>query len=67
MSYYIEGFGGLGACLAGIDIQVLLHADNTALISEALEGIQRHLNALKAFCMVKRFVINLDKTKVMVF
>ena len=45
-SHYIERFEGLGECLAGIAIQILLYADDIVLISDSPEGLQRHLNAL---------------------
>ena len=32
--------------LAGLAIQILLYADDIVLISDSLEGLQRHLNAL---------------------
>ena len=67
VSYYIKRFGGLGAHLAGIAIQILLYADDIVLISDTSEGLQRHLNALKLFCTYKGLSINMDKTKVMVF
>ena len=47
VTHYIERFGGVGACLAGTAIQILLYADDIMLISDSLEGLQRHLNALK--------------------
>ena len=36
-------------------------------MSDSLEGLHRHLNALKLFCMGKGLSINMDKTKVIVF
>ena len=65
VSHYIDRFGGVGACLAGIAIQMLLYADDIMLISDSPEGLPRHLNALKLFCTDKGFLINMDKTKVM--
>ena len=35
ISHYIDGFGGSGACLEGIAIQMLLHADEVVLISNS--------------------------------
>ena len=66
VSHYIETFGRLEACLAGIAIQILLYADDIVLISDSPEGLQRHLNALKLFCTDKGLSINMDKIKVMV-
>ena len=62
VSHYIERFGGLGSCLMGIAVQILLYADDIVLISDSPEGLQRHLNALKLFCMDKSLSINMDKT-----
>ena len=67
VSHYIERFGGSGARLASIAIQILLYVDDVVLISDSPEGLQRHLNALKLFCTDKGLSINMDKTKVMVF
>ena len=66
VSHYIERFGGLGARLAGIAIRILLYADDIVLISDTLEGLQRHLNALKLFCTDKGLSINVTRS-VMVF
>ena len=63
VSHYIERFRGSGACLAGIAIQILLYVDDIVLISDSPEGLQRHLNALKLFCMDKGLSINMDKTQ----
>ena len=63
VSHYIERFGGSGAPLAGIAIQILLNADDIVLISDSPKGLQRHLNALKLFCTDKCLSINIDKLK----
>ena len=67
LSHYIERIGGSGACLTGIAMQILLYVDDIVLISDSLEEPQRHLNAGKVFCTDKGLLINMDKTKVMVF
>ena len=38
----LDTFGGLGACLSGIAILILLHVDDILLISYSLEGLKRH-------------------------
>ena len=43
VSHYIKRFGGLGACLTGIAVQILLYADDIVLVSDSPEGLQRHL------------------------
>ena len=48
ISHNIERFGGLGAFLEGIAIQMLLY-DDIVLISDSLVGLQRHLNTLKQY------------------
>ena len=67
VSHYIDRFGGSGARLAGIAIQIFLYADDIVLIFDSPEELQRHLNALKLLCMDKDLSINMDKTKAMVF
>ena len=58
---YIDRFGGSGACLAGITIQILLYVDDIVMISdESPKGLQRHLNALKLFVADKGLSINMD-------
>ena len=59
----LHRFGDSEACLAGIGIHMLLYADDIVRISESPEELQRHLNALKVFCMDKGLSINMDKTK----
>ena len=47
VSHCIDRFDGLGACLVGIALYYYM------LISDSSEGLQRHLNSLKSFCMYK--------------
>ena len=63
VSHYIERFGGLGAHLAGIAIQILVYADDIVLISDSPKGLQRHLNALKLFVINNGLSINMEKLK----
>ena len=44
VSRYLERFGGSGARLASIAIQILLYVDDIVLIFDSVEGLQRHLN-----------------------
>ena len=60
-------FSGLGECLAIIAIQILLHADDILLISDTPKGLKIYLNAFKALFKNKGMLINIHKTKVMVF
>ena len=59
--------GSSGACLTEIAILILLNTDETVLISNALEELQKHLHDLKSFCVDKNLSINLYKTEVMMF
>ena len=67
LSEYIDGIGGPGGSLVGVLIPLLLYADDVVLIVDSLEGLQRHLDALQAFCEDRDLTVNLGKTKVMVF
>ena len=50
-SVYIERVGGLGTCLEGIAIPILLYADDIFLIAVYLQKVQRHPNTLKSSCI----------------
>ena len=50
-----------------VEILVLMIADDLALISDTVIGLQRLLNLLFSFCKVKDLVVNTIKTKVMVY
>ena len=64
---FVDRMGGPEAPLAGILIPLLLYADDIVLISDSAEGLQRHLDALQDFCLQRDLMVNLGKTKVMVF
>lgn len=43
------------------------YADDMVLISDSIEGRQRQLNSLHAFCIEKDRTVNLGKTTIMIF
>jgi hypothetical protein len=53
--------------LADIVINLLLYADDLALMSETPQGLQKQIDALSEFCVERQLVINVSKTKVVVF
>ena len=65
----IENSGIPGVQLFSEDIQVLilLFADDIALISDTIVGLQRQLQLLKDYCLESKLVVNIVKTKVLVF
>ena len=48
--------------IAGLAIPLLLFADDIVLASRSRDLVQRLLNALRDFCAVTGFTVNLDKT-----
>ena len=48
-------------------ILLLIFADDLALISDSIIGLQRLLNILHKFCVVRNLVVSTVKTKVVVF
>ena len=50
-----------------VEVLCLLFADDIALASDTVIGLQRHLNLLKTFCDNMLVKVNIDKTKIMVF
>jgi hypothetical protein len=53
--------------LANIAVKLLLYADDLALMSETPQGLQKQIDALSEFCTKQQLVINVNKTKVVVF
>ena len=47
---FIDHFGGKGSLLIDLRIGILLYADDIVLLLSSIEGLQRHLEALEAFC-----------------
>ena len=50
-----------------IDIMLLLFADDVALLSYYVAGLQKQLNVLKLFCTKWGLEVNLEKTNIIVF
>jgi hypothetical protein len=48
-------------------ISHLLYADDLALISDTVFGLQRQLNILADYCREWGLTVNIDKTKIIVF
>ena len=46
---------------------ILLYADDTVVLAESVEDMQKALDALKVYCDMWGLHINTDKTKVMIF
>ena len=69
------GEGGTGMIPTPIDaprlletlIPLLLFADDLALFSHSQKGLQAQLDILQAFCKSRGLVVNVKKTKIMVF
>ena len=48
-------------------LMIVLYADDTAIIADSKENLQRGLNALISYCEMWKLQINTDKTKVTIF
>jgi hypothetical protein len=53
--------------LANVHVWLLLFADDLVLISESEVGLQQLLNTLQQFCNERGLIMNVAKTKAMVF
>jgi hypothetical protein len=53
--------------LTYIIVKLLLYANNLALMSETPQRLQKQIDALSEFCVERQLVINVSKTKVVVF
>ena len=50
-----------------IQVMILLFADDIASISDTIVGLQRQLNLLREYCVQSKLVVNIVKTKIVVF
>ena len=46
---------------------MLMFADDIALLSDTIAGLQRQLNILYAYCLTSTFYVNIANTKVLFF
>ncbi len=53
--------------LGQLAVRLLLYADDLALMSHTLAGLQKQLDVLQAFCYERQLTVNVKKTKVVVF
>ncbi len=53
--------------LADIVVKLLLYANDLAFMSETPQGLQNQIDVMSAFCVERQLVINVSKTKVVVF
>ncbi len=53
--------------LVDIVVKLLLYADDLALMSETPQGLQKQIDVLSEFYVERQLVINVSKTKVVVF
>ena len=59
--------GGKSIDIGMINLFLILYADDTVIISDSAEGLQRQLNALYSYCADWKLTVNVSKTKIMVF
>ena len=52
---------------AYLKLYLLLYADDTILVADTAEDLQKALNCLNEYCISKKLTVNTSKTKVMVF
>ena len=53
--------------IAELVLAILLFADDIALFSYSVTGLQKQLNILEAFCVARGLTVNVKKTKTLVF
>jgi hypothetical protein len=64
---HLQDSGELGIELEQLTLFLILFADDLVLMSETAEGLQNMLNALHGYCVKWNLVVNVAKTKLMVF
>ena len=45
----------------------ILYADDTAILSENKDGLQKALDIFESYCEIWKLKVNVNKTKVMIF
>jgi hypothetical protein len=58
---------GDGCLLHQVLISLLLFVDDLVLLASTPEGLQRQIDALANFCDLRQLMVNLGKTKVLIF
>ncbi len=53
--------------LLGTAMKLLFYADDLVLMSKSLRGLQKQLDELNVFCKERDLIVNVKKTKVIVF
>jgi hypothetical protein len=53
--------------LVDIVVKLLLYANDLALMSETPQGLHKQIDVMSEFCVERQLVINVSKTKVVVF
>jgi hypothetical protein len=53
--------------LGQLVVRLILYADDLALMSHTLSGLQKQLDVLQVFCCERHLTMNVKKTKVVVF
>jgi len=59
--------GGTPPMLGQLAVRLLLYVDNLALMSHTPTGLHKQLDVLQAFCCECQLIVNVKKTKVVVF
>lgn len=57
----------IGTKIQDIIVKVLMFADDTAIFSETIEGLQEGINSVSKYCKKWGITVNVEKTKIVVF
>ena len=63
--FILKGFQGI--TINTLKLLLLLYADDIVIFAESEVELQNGLNILKQYCQTWKLVVNVNKTKVMVF
>ena len=67
-SFYINDLPSkLSRVNTNTDIDILLYADDLAILASSREELQHKLNVLRVYCKDRNLNVNVNKSKVMVF
>ena len=64
---FLQQAGTQGVRLHDVWLRILLYADDGALVAHSAEDLQAMLHALRDYCAKWRLLVNVSKTKCLVF
>ena len=56
-----------GITVAGVNVKILLYADDIVVLADSVEDLQKMIDALYSYCTTWSLNLNLEKSKILIF